>query len=102
MHSEQDIDGDKTWIVRVSSLTSGEPVNSATFDIPDVGAAQKFRRDKRRAGSAKVSDGAYDVSNNSCMTHVMDVLNAGGADVPAGGKRAWAFLNRHGVGPRVK
>ncbi|WP_407971105.1 hypothetical protein ACJ51O_02160 [Burkholderia pyrrocinia] len=77
MHSEQDIDGDKTWIVRVSSLTSGEPVNSATFDIPDVGAAQKFRRDKRRAGSAKVSDGAYDVSNNSCMMHVMDVLNAG-------------------------
>ncbi|MCA8101407.1 RHS repeat-associated core domain-containing protein [Burkholderia contaminans] len=102
VHTEQEINGDKTWIVRVSSLAPGEPVNSATFDIPDVGAAQKFQRDKIRAGSAKVTDGAYDVSNNSCMTHVMDVLNAGGADVPTKGKRAWAFLNRHGVGPRVR
>ncbi|MBN3826884.1 hypothetical protein G3O00_25135, partial [Burkholderia sp. Ac-20384] len=59
------------------------------------------QRDKVRATRAE-SDGAYDVSNNSCMTHVMDVLNAGGADVPAKGKRAWAFLNRHGVGPRVR
>ncbi|AFJ84749.1 hypothetical protein MYA_0381 [Burkholderia sp. KJ006] len=42
------------------------------------------------------------MSNNSCMTYVMDVLNAGGADAPAKGRHAWAFLNRHGVGPRVK
>ncbi|KAG8150176.1 hypothetical protein BFF94_028215 [Burkholderia catarinensis] len=99
MHTEQKTSGDETWIARVSGITAGEPVNSATFDIPDVGAAQNYQRDS--AGSRDESDGAYDVSNNSCMTHVMDVLNAGGADVPARGKRAWAFLNRRGVGPRV-
>jgi hypothetical protein len=27
------------------------------------------------------------------MTHGMDVLNAGGADAPAKGRHAWAFLN---------
>lgn len=76
MHTEQKTSGAETWIARVNSATAAEPINSATFDIPDVGAAQKYQRDKVRATRAE-SDGAYDVSNNSCMTHVMDVLNAG-------------------------
>ncbi len=102
MHTEQQNSGDETWIARVSGVNQAEPVNSATFDLPDVGAAQKFQRAQTRAGDAGDSNGAYDVANNSCMTHVMDVLNAGGADVPATGKRAWSFLNNAGVGPRPK
>ncbi|PCE26092.1 sugar-binding protein [Paraburkholderia acidicola] len=102
MHTEQQNTGDTTWIARVNSADAGEPANSATFDVPDVGAAQTFQRDKVRAGDRQESNGAYNVMSNSCMTHVMDVLNAGGVEAPSGGRAAWDFLNNAGVGPRAK
>ncbi|MEK6350155.1 MAG: hypothetical protein V4764_21915 [Burkholderia sp.] len=94
-------DFSKTGIDKTSSLELGEPTNSATFDLPDVGAAQRYQRDEaRKSRDLNHSDGQYDVKTNSCMTHVTDVLNAGGANVPATGRQAWAFLNKAGVGPR--
>ena len=101
MHTEQQTSGDETWISKVNPVTAVEPVNSATFDMPDVDAAQRFQRDKVRQGKAE-SDGPYDVGNNSCMTHVTDVLNAGGVEAPRTGHRAWGFLTKMGLGPRAR
>ena len=101
MHTEQRTTGDTTWIQKVNSVTAGEPVNSATFEMPNVDAAQRFQRDQVRAAK-DTSNGEYDVGTNSCMTHVMDVLNAGGVDAPSTGHRAWGFLTKAGLGPRAR
>lgn len=102
LHTEQVSTGDETWIERVNGSTAGEPVNSATFELPNIDAAQDFQRDKMRAGKRGESDGKYDASTNSCMTHVMDVLNAGGVNSPNTGHRAWGFLTKNGLGPRAR
>jgi RHS repeat-associated protein len=102
LHTEQVSTGDETWIERVNGATAGEPVNSATFELPNVDAAQNVQRDKVRAGKRGESDGKYEAGTNSCMTHVMDVLNAGGVDAPSTGHRAWGFLTKNGLGPRAR
>ncbi|PQV44565.1 RHS repeat-associated core domain-containing protein [Paraburkholderia sp. BL21I4N1] len=101
LHTEQEVSPDytQTGIAKVSALDNREPANTATFDMPDVDAAQKFQRGKIRDEDG---DGAYDVANNSCMTHVTDVLNAGGVQAPSTGHRAWAFLTKAGLGPRAR
>ncbi|NYH23028.1 RHS repeat-associated core domain-containing protein [Paraburkholderia bryophila] len=101
LHTEQEVTPDytQTGISKVSALDNRQPANTATFDMPDVDAAQKFQRGKIRD---EEGDGAYDVANNSCMTHVTDVLNAGGVQAPSTGHRAWAFLTKAGLGPRAR
>lgn len=102
IHSEQHTTGDETWIAKVDPTKSMEPANTATFDMPDVDAAQKFQRAKIREGDNGGNDGPYDVATNSCMTHVTDVLNAGGVEAPSTGHRAWGFLTKAGLGPRAR
>jgi hypothetical protein len=49
--------------------------------MPDAAAAQAAQRAMMAAGKTA----AYDLINNSCVSHVYSVLKAGGADVPAPG-----------------
>jgi hypothetical protein len=53
------------------------PTNSVTIPLPDATAAMEFQR-----SVLGQSVGGFDPQTNSCVTHVGDVLRAGG--VPAG------------------
>ncbi|MFF1307826.1 hypothetical protein [Streptomyces sp. NPDC058307] len=51
-----------------------------TFDLPDA-AARAAQED-----SIDAELGPYDGINSSCVTYCVDILRAGGVDIPAGGR----------------
>ncbi|MEV7612391.1 RHS repeat-associated core domain-containing protein [Streptomyces sp. NPDC089799] len=57
----------------------GKNVIEITIDLPDAGAAKRYQR--QDIGRPR---GGYDKYHNSCMTYAVDVLRAGGVDIPAG------------------
>lgn len=60
-------------------LMSSDPVaRQVEIDLPDAAAAQKYQRSVEEKPG-----GIYDEKTNSCMTHVGNVLRAGGVEVPA-------------------
>ncbi|MEU2624348.1 RHS repeat-associated core domain-containing protein [Streptomyces sp. NPDC007157] len=52
-----------------------------TFDLPDAGAARQAQED-----SIDADLGPYDGIHNSCVTYCVDILRAGGVDIPAGAR----------------
>ncbi|MET7737435.1 RHS repeat domain-containing protein [Streptomyces sp. NPDC005402] len=52
-----------------------------TFDLPDAAAARQAQED-----SIDAELGPYDGITNSCVTYCVDILRAGGVDIPAGGR----------------
>ncbi len=69
-----------------SGMLGMEPVNIITTKLPDARAAIEYQT--IRAGTP---DGPYCVDTNSCLTHVFDVLRAGGKqNVPDNSKRLTA------------
>jgi hypothetical protein len=52
-----------------------------TFDLPDAAAAREAQED-----SIDAELGPYDGINNSCVTYCVDILRAGGVDIPGGGR----------------
>lgn len=57
---------------------SGTPVaRRVQVELPDAAAAQKYQRSVEEKPG-----GIYDEKTNSCMTHVGNVLRAGGVAVP--------------------
>ncbi|MEV8537207.1 RHS repeat-associated core domain-containing protein, partial [Streptomyces sp. NPDC051211] len=57
----------------------GKNVIEITFELPDAGAAKRYQRK-----NIDQPMGGYDKFHNSCMTYAVDVLRAGGVDIPAG------------------
>ncbi|WP_321882646.1 RHS repeat-associated core domain-containing protein [Paraburkholderia bannensis] len=67
-------------------------VKSKTIELPDAKAAQNFQKENlNRVGPA------YDTKHRSCVTHVGDVLRAGGVNVPAEPVAQFKFLKRLGL-----
>ncbi|WP_321845473.1 RHS repeat-associated core domain-containing protein, partial [Paraburkholderia bannensis] len=67
-------------------------VKSKTIELPDAKAAQNFQKENlNRVGLA------YDTKHRSCVTHVGDVLRAGGVNVPAEPGAQFKFLKRLGL-----
>ena len=60
---------------------------TAVFDLPDAKAAIEFQK----SVLDKIGP-LYDVKTQSCVTHVMDVLRAGGLDVPESAGAQLKFL----------
>jgi hypothetical protein len=72
----------RTTIAKTSS--DGSPlVHQATVDLPDADAAMDYQQ--KQLGKDL---GSYDDKTNSCVTHVAEVLNAGGEAMPTVGQRA--------------
>lgn len=69
-----------------------EPTKSKSFDLPYAKAAQKFQLNKiDRIGPP------YDTKTRSCVTHVGDVLRAGGLDVPVSPGAQLKYLKKSGL-----
>jgi hypothetical protein len=83
--------GTKTMI---SSNLSGvpSPKKSFTFDLPNAFKAQEFQR----SVLDKLGDD-YDTRTRSCVTHVGDVLRAGGVDIPKEPGAQFKFLRKKGL-----
>ncbi|MCY1230725.1 RHS repeat-associated core domain protein [compost metagenome] len=79
---------------KVSSNLSGvvAPSKSKVIDLPDATAAQSFQRENMGKDG-----GAYDIRTRSCVTHVGEVLRAGGADVPVEAGAQFKYLKRKGL-----
>ncbi|MGK9176045.1 RHS domain-containing protein, partial [Yokenella regensburgei] len=69
----------------------GKPVHQTTFDMTDAGAEKALEFQRSQVGK---SLGPYDVRTRSCLTHVMEVLSAGGVDVPQGAMRQYHFIQK--------
>jgi len=62
---------------KYNQMGSDPVIREVEIDLPDAAAAQKYQR------SVEEKDGGtYDEATNSCMTHVGNVLRAGGVAVP--------------------
>ncbi len=76
-HQVRTLDGSTT--VQTFTDPPAEILNEVTVTLPNAPAAQA----QQRSLSGTVT-GAYDVNDNSCVTHCGDILRAGGVDgVPA-------------------
>jgi hypothetical protein len=61
-----------------------------TFRLPNADAARSFQ-----ASRIGTEQGRYDFLTNSCLTHVCDVLRAGGVtDIPETGTRMAVWARR--------
>ena len=67
-------------------LRPGEVEMSIT--IPDAAAARKAQ-----IASLGTSPGPYDLRDNSCVTYCVDILRAGGVEIPAGRRGAAVLLS---------
>lgn len=69
-----------------------QPTKSKTFDLPDAKAAQEFQlKDLNKIGPP------YDTKTRSCVTHVGEVLRAGGLDVPTNPGGQFKYLKKAGL-----
>ncbi|MCV9933722.1 RHS repeat-associated core domain-containing protein [Flavobacterium sp. LS1R47] len=70
-----------------------ELVQTSTINLADADAAMKYQKE-----SVKISDlGKYDAINNSCLSHVTDVLENGGEAPVSKTRLGYAkFLRRNG------
>ncbi|MDH5327552.1 MAG: DUF6531 domain-containing protein [Gammaproteobacteria bacterium] len=73
-------DRSTTQIVDADVRPPSKPIkSSATIDIPDAQSAIAKQKELMDQGNL----GAYDKIDNSCVSHVCDVLDAGGLETPA-------------------
>ena len=63
---------------------NSQPIQSIRLQLPDPGAAMARQRSLLLQDSA----GQYSTTNNNCATHCMDIIGAGGLDVPPNGAKA--------------
>ena len=67
-------DNSKTTIRRAGAYAGGKtPVHEAVIKLPDANAAMQYQKNM-----INTELGVYDPIKNSCLSHVCDVLEAGG------------------------
>ncbi|AKJ28503.1 RHS repeat-associated core domain-containing protein [Caldimonas brevitalea] len=66
-------------------------VHSAEIPLPDADSAHKYQRSQIGKDT-----GTYDVHTNSCLTHVANVLRAGGEPVPEGAGGQMRYMRKKG------
>ncbi len=81
MHSHQGItaeDNSTTTIIDAADYPPSKPVvHEVTIDLKDAKSAHEYQK-----AMEWKELGPYDKKNNSCVTHVCNVLREGGADIP--------------------
>jgi hypothetical protein len=65
---------------------------SQVFELPNAANAQKFQE-----AALNKEGGPYDTKTRSCVTHVGDVLRAGGVNVPPEPGAQFKFLKKKGL-----
>ena len=65
---------------------------SQVFELPNAANAQQFQE----SALGKVGD-PYDTKSRSCVTHVGEVLRAGGVDIPGDPGQQFRFLKKKGL-----
>ncbi|MEJ8851922.1 RHS repeat-associated core domain-containing protein [Variovorax rhizosphaerae] len=68
------------------------PAKQTSIELPDATATQKFQRD-----NVNEFGGTYDTKTRSCVTHVGEVLRAGGVDIPSQPGPQLKYLKKRGV-----
>jgi hypothetical protein len=74
LHTEQLITKKDRSATSIYETSVENPVNTKVIEIPDASNAMNYQ--KSLIGKEL---GAYDTHNNSCLSHVVDVLESGGA-----------------------
>jgi len=70
-------------------LRSQDVIQEGQLDLPDAQAAQDYQESVLRTDT-----GPYNYYSNSCVTHLVNVLNAGGLNLPTSTRAAIAALKR--------
>ena len=88
-------DYSQTTIVRAGKYTAGKtPVHEAIIKLPDAEAALQYQKNM-----INTELGAYHALENSCLSHVCDVLEAGGnAKIGRSDFGYGKFMKRKGFG----
>ncbi len=90
----------QTYIVTTKQVSPGlvptsSPIKSVEIEIPNAKEAMAKQIEQMKAGDF----GQYTPTGNSCMTHVVDILDSGGVDgLSKGRKGLEAFAKRYGFG----
>ncbi|WP_272942686.1 RHS repeat-associated core domain-containing protein [Rheinheimera nanhaiensis] len=92
-HTHQVITEGTTTIVDVAECKPSVPVVAvAEVDLPDAHAAQLYQ-----SAVEYIDMGPYDRKSNSCVTHVSNVLRAGGVDIPQSALGEYKFMKNLGI-----
>ncbi len=89
LHTEQLVDKGAGTTTITEALRYQVITQEGQVDLPDAEAAQVYQESVLRTDT-----GPYDYYRNSCVTHVVNVLNAGGLDLPTSTGLARAALQR--------
>ncbi len=79
-------DMSKTTITENISML-GNPIKTIELSLPNASDAMKYQ--KSILGTEL---GAYSEATNSCVTHVINVINAGGLNIPNNMRSQYSFL----------
>jgi hypothetical protein len=82
--------GKNTYIINDVSFLE-KPIKSVKLKLPDAESAISYQ--KSMFGK---NLGPYDKKTNSCVTHIGEVLRAGGVDIPKSPIRQFGFLQSLG------
>jgi RHS repeat-associated protein len=88
LHTQQVITSDDLSSTAIARVGRETPVKSVPISIPDADSAMKYQSSMLGKGDL----GPYDLKSNSCVTHVCNVLRAGGIDVPETPRGQYKFL----------
>ena len=87
-------DDSQTKIVRANKYFKDEvPAHEAIIELPNAQAALDFQKSMINEGL-----GQYDTIDNSCLSHVVDVLNNGGLDISKSKREYFKLLKSNGFG----
>ncbi|WP_221407715.1 RHS repeat domain-containing protein [Thermoflexibacter ruber] len=67
------------------------PIKTVELSLPNATDAMKYQR-----GILGTELGAYSEATNSCVTHIINVLNAGGLNIPNNMRSQYSFLKELG------
>lgn len=92
MHTHQ-IGAPSTYTMISADLASfGSATRSQVVELPNAIAAQKFQEE-----NVDKLGRPYDIKTRSCVTHVGEVLRAGGVAIPAEPGAQFKFLKKRGL-----
>ena len=88
--------GDQSQTTIIKATEMGQPVHVHTFDVPDATAAMNHQKSLMMTDERIIDLGQYNAISNSCLSHVADVVNAGGGAMSKTQLGYAKFLSRSG------
>ena len=87
-------DHSSTTVVSATRYPANAPLKN-TIEVPLENADAAIDYQKKQINKEL---GPYDRQNNSCVTHVCEVLRQGGEQVPSGPLQEYKYLKKRGAG----